>query len=133
MRKEQIIGITGNETIIGAGVRVRGNLTSEHDMIIDGILVGNVKTKGALQVGVNAVIKGNLVAKDVTISGQLEGDVKAANQAAITETGRVRGNIACHEIAIAAGAIFLGTNVMTMVEPAQQVADEEPTPTPSEE
>jgi cytoskeletal protein CcmA (bactofilin family) len=127
MRKEQIIGITGNETIIGAGVRVKGNLTSEHDMIIDGMLVGNVKTKGAITVGVNSIIKGNLVGRDITVSGQLEGDIKASNLAAIGETGRVRGNIACSEIAIASGAIFLGTNVMTMVGPAQPLgAEEEP-------
>jgi len=125
MRKEQVIGITGNETIIGAGVKVKGNLTSEHDMIIDGILVGNIKTKGALTVGVNSIIKGNLVGRDITISGQLDGDIKATNLAAITETGRVRGNIACSEIAIASGAIFLGTNIMTMVEPAQSLSEEE--------
>ena len=127
MRKEQVIGITGNETIIGAGVKVKGNLASEHDMIIDGFLVGNVKTKGALTVGVNSVIKGNLVARDVTVSGQLDGDIKASNLAAITETGRVRGNIACSEIAIASGAIFLGTNVMAFAEPAQPLTEEEPT------
>ena len=132
MRKEQIIGITGNETIIGAGVKVKGNLTSEHDMIIDGMLVGNIKTKGALTLGVNSVVKGNLAARDVTISGQLDCDIKASNLAAITETGRVRGNIACNEIAIASGAIFLGTNVMTMVEPAQPLV-EEPTASSSEE
>lgn len=116
MRKETIIGITGNETIIGSGVRVKGNLTSEHDMIIDGYLVGNVKTKGAITIGVNAIIKGNIVARDVTISGQLDGDTKASNHASITETGRVRGNIACGEISIATGAIFVGTSVMTLSE-----------------
>lgn len=119
MRKETIIGITGNETIIGSGVRVKGNLTSEHDIIIDGNLAGNVKTKGAINVGVNAVIKGNLVARDVSISGQLEGDIKVTNHAAISETGRVRGNIACGDIAIASGGVFLGTSVMAMSEPSE--------------
>ena len=123
MRKDNIIGITGNETIIGAGVKVKGNLSSEHDMIIDGILVGNVKTKGAITIGVNAIIRGTMVARDVTVSGQLEGDIKATNLAAITETGRVRGNIACNEISIASGAVFLGSNVMTMAESPEVLAE----------
>lgn len=124
MRKDQIIGITGNETIIGAGVRVKGNLSSEHDMIIDGLLVGNIKTKGAINLGVNSVVKGNLTARDVSVSGQLDGDIKATNQAAISETGRVRGNIACSEIAIASGGVFMGTNIMTTAESTGELAEE---------
>lgn len=130
MRKETIIGITGNETIIGSGVKVKGNMSSEHDIIIDGQLSGNVKTKGALTIGVNALIKGNIAARDVSISGQLDGDTKASNHVAISETGRVLGNIACGEISIASGGVFMGTSVMAMprmteqeVEPDQPASD----------
>jgi len=116
MRKETIVGITGNETVIGAGVRVKGNLTSEHDMIIDGSLVGNIKTKGAITIGVNGIIKGNLVARDASVSGMLEGDIKATNNVSIMETGRVRGNVSCSDLAITTGAIFMGTSVMAIPE-----------------
>lgn len=127
MRKETIIGITGNETVIGAGVRVKGNLTSEHDMIIDGSLTGNVKTKGAISVGVNGIIKGNLLGRDITVAGQLEGDIKASNNVVLAETGRVRGNIASSDLAIASGAVFVGTSIMALAEiKAEAVSEEAP-------
>ncbi len=128
MRKETIIGITGNETIIGSGVRVKGNLASEHDIIIDGSLSGNVKTKGAITVGVNGIIKGNLAARDVSIAGQLDGDIKSSNQVSIGETGRVRGNIHCGELSVATGAVFMGTSIMAMPEMA---ADNPPVDEPT--
>ena len=130
MRKESVIGITGNETIIGSGVRVRGNLTSEHDIIIDGNLVGNVKTKGAINVGVNANIKGNLVARDISVSGQVEGDLKVASQATIHATGRVQGNIASGNLAIDSGGVFVGSSVMTMTDHSpepQELSNDAPT------
>lgn len=131
MRKDKIVGITGSESIIGEGVRIKGNLTSEHDIIIDGQLTGNVKTKGAVTVGIGAVIKGNLVASDATIAGQVEGDVKVSGHASISETGQVRGNIACSNLAIAAGGIFSGTSLMT-VATAELAPEPEPDVKPNE-
>ncbi len=132
MRKDNVVGsITGSESIIGSGVRIKGNLTSEHDIIIDGTLTGNVKTKGAITVGINASIKGNLVASDVTIAGQVEGDVKVSGHAGITETGQVKGNIASATLSIGSGGIFMGNSIMTISQPAHEPAPEPSEPEPS--
>lgn len=118
MKRDQMAGITGNETMIGTGVRVKGNLSSEHDIVIDGSLTGNVKTKATITIGVNAHVTGNLTARDVGVAGQLHGDAKAANQTAIAETGRVIGNITSTHLAIAHGGIFVGTSIMPLPETA---------------
>ncbi|HSX15140.1 MAG TPA: polymer-forming cytoskeletal protein [Candidatus Saccharimonadales bacterium] len=133
MRKESIVGIVGNETIIGSGVSVKGNLTSEHDIIVDGTISGNIKTKGSLSVGVNANIKGNLIGRDVTVAGQIEGDVKAANHVSIQETGRVNGNIASGSIAISTGGVFIGTSIMTSTPSELQPPADSPDAAPEPE
>lgn len=131
MKRDPMAGITGNETMIGTGVRVKGNLSSEHDIVIDGTLTGNVKTKGAITVGVNAHVSGNLTARDVGVAGQLHGDVKAANQTTIAETGRVIGSITTTHLTIAHGGIFVGASTMPLPETASETI--EPTITPVEE
>ncbi len=120
MKTDQLTGITGNETMIGTGVRVKGNLSSEHDIIIDGTLSGHVKTKGAITIGVNAHVVGNLTARDIALAGRLEGDVKAANQTTLTETWRLTGNITTTHLGIAHGAIFIGNVTMPLPEAARE-------------
>lgn len=131
MRTDQLTGMAGNETTIGTGVRVKGNLSSEHDIIIDGTLGGHVKTKGAITVGVNAHIVGNLTARDIAIAGQVEGDSKAANQTTLTETARLTGNITTTHLAIAHGAIYIGSITMPLPEAAAETpSGDDDTPQP---
>lgn len=107
-RREDVLGVTGADTIIGSGVVVVGNLISEGDMVIDGEVKGNIKTLGNLTLGVNAVIQGHVSGADVRVSGALEGNITAEGEASISETGNVIGDIICNTIAIGSGAIFRG-------------------------
>lgn len=122
-RKDDLLGVSAAETVIGSGVRVKGTLVGEGDMTIDGLISGDVKTAGNLVVGVNAIIKGNVRARSTRIGGQVDGDIVASSETAITETGRVRGNITTASLAIAAGAIFVGSSHMTQTE-AQEIPSE---------
>lgn len=95
-------------TIIGAGVKFKGNLSSEGDIFVDSRSVGNLKSGGLITIGVNAVVDGNLSARDIKIAGELRGHVLAESSVEITETGRVTGNINCQRLAITSGAQLSG-------------------------
>ncbi len=107
-RREDVLGVTGADTVIGAGVIVSGNLNSEGDMVVDGEVSGNIKTLGNLTIGVNALINGNISGADVRVSGSLQGNINAEGEASIGETGNVLGDIICNTIAIGSGAVFRG-------------------------
>lgn len=122
-KKDDLMRLTEAETIIGAGVRVRGTLISDGDVTIDGQLHGEVKTSGNLNLGVNALVKANVTGRNVRVAGQLTGNVKASDETSITETGKVVGNISTSTLSIGTGAIFIGTSSMTESS-AQEMPDE---------
>lgn len=111
-KKQDMFGVSGTDTIIGSGVKLKGNLSSETDITIDGDLVGNIKSGGHLTIGVNAHITGNLAATSITIAGRVDGNVTSVDSTSITEAGQVNGDISCSRIEIAMGGIFVGASKM---------------------
>ncbi len=102
----------GAETIVGTSVKLKGNLKSDGDIIIDGIVTGELKTKGSVIIGPNANIIANIKAKDITVSGSVQGNIEATDRLDIMETGRVIGDISANILSISAGALFTGNSKM---------------------
>ncbi len=122
-RKGELLAIAGVETLIGADVRVKGNLTSEGDVNIDGTLLGNLKTSGSITLGVNAAIQGNLTGRNVTVAGRLVGNISAQEATIIKASGRVLGDITTGQIAIELDAEFKGACNMPLSDEAIAQAD----------
>lgn len=111
-RRTETIHSTGTETVVGAGVTLRGDLRSDGDILIDGRLEGRIETEGNLSIGVNAVVFGPVSGMNVSIAGRVEGPVGAAGEVAITSTGQVLGDIACNTLSVESGGVFLGRSQM---------------------
>lgn len=126
-RKNDLAGVAGGETVIGAGVRIKGTLTSESDITIDGRLDGEIKAAGTVHIGVNGVIRSDITATNVNVEGQLKGNVEASGETTIASTAKVTGNIATSMISIESGALFIGKVTMTKTEiSAADEVEEEP-------
>jgi cytoskeletal protein CcmA (bactofilin family) len=126
-RRDDVLGVTGADTVIGAGVIVHGNLTSESDVMIDGTLDGDIRTMGDVTIGVNARIKANVHGLNVTVAGELQGNIIAEGEATIRETGRVTGDITAAGLAITSGGIFSGKSIVHQQRELDLApADEEP-------
>jgi cytoskeletal protein CcmA (bactofilin family) len=130
---DDALGVAGAETIIGSGVIVRGNLTSESDIIIDGALTGHIKANGDVTVGVNARIKADIEATNVTVGGSVVGNITASGQASIRETGNVEGDIKATGLAISSGGIFIGRSLMEQPPTLNRATDELATETAATE
>mgnify|MGYP001795487832 CR=1 FL=1 len=115
-RKNEISTVTSGETIIGAGVKVKGALLSDSDITIDGKLEGEIKATGTVHIGVNGIIKADILATNVTVGGQVRGNIEATGETLIASTGKVTGNIATSLIGIDPGAMFIGKVTMTKTE-----------------
>lgn len=109
---DDALGVAGAETVVGTGVIVHGNLASQSDIIVDGILEGSIKTAGNVTIGVNAQIKANISGSNVTIAGSVKGNVTANGEASILETGHIEGDIKSAGLAISSGGVFIGRSVM---------------------
>ncbi|HSH31668.1 MAG TPA: polymer-forming cytoskeletal protein, partial [Candidatus Saccharimonadales bacterium] len=107
-------------------VKVKGNLASDGDIMIDGTLSGEIKAAGNVTLGVNAVVKADITAHSVTVAGKLQGDIKAETEAGLTESCQVKGTITAATVSILPGAVFIGSVVMTETE-TQVLLDQDET------
>jgi cytoskeletal protein CcmA (bactofilin family) len=108
-KRHDLIGIDSADTVIGSGVKLKGNLVTDGDIVIDGSLQGNINAHGNVTIGVNARITGNISGRNIAIAGNLQGNIKAIEQTSISETGGVTGDINTKSISIGAGAIISGS------------------------
>jgi len=100
--------IKSAETIIGPSVRVEGDFISEHDIIIDGQVVGNISTSNNLRIGKGAIVKAKIDAKNAYISGKVVGNVSVKEKLKITESASIKGNISAKILEIEQGASLIG-------------------------
>lgn len=109
MAKRLDIVATGADTIVGAGVKIKGDLNSDGDIIIDGTVTGDIKAGGSVSLGVNAIVKANVSARSASVAGQLKGNITATDTTVVLATGKVTGNIKTDNIAVELGGIVIGT------------------------
>jgi cytoskeletal protein CcmA (bactofilin family) len=95
------------------GTEVRGNIRTESNIRIDGVLHGNLETHGRLVIGASGVIKGEIVCQDADVEGSIEGDIRISNLLALRSTAHVSGNITTGKIVIENGAEFDGNCKMS--------------------
>src|SRR3990167_1596947 len=109
------------ETVVGATVKIEGDLVSEGDIRVDGMVSGKIKTSKNLYVGPEASIEADVEAASAMLAGTVKGDVKIKDSLTIEATGKIRGNIACARLSIAEGAMFSGS--CTMPEAGSAIQD----------
>ena len=112
------------ETIVSSSMRIEGELKSQGNIKIDGIVSGKVHTSQDLTVGPNAQIDADLIAANCVIAGVVKGNVTIKGSLMILETGKIIGNISCTSLGIHEGAYFSGNCRMNDVKtaPAQPTA-----------
>lgn len=96
------------ETIIGPSVRVEGNFFGEGDVVVEGEVVGSLKTTKNLRVGERAVIEADVEAQTALISGEVRGNLTVKDRTELTSTARIHGDIKTTVISIDSGAVVYG-------------------------
>ncbi|MDP2737050.1 MAG: polymer-forming cytoskeletal protein [bacterium] len=113
------------ETVIGPSVKVKGDFNGQGNIIVEGMVDGNLKTNGRLEVGKTAKITANVEAKEAKVGGQVSGNVKIKGFLEITATAKIFGDVETSGLSIERGAIFNGKCTMTAgIEEAKKTSKE---------
>jgi cytoskeletal protein CcmA (bactofilin family) len=95
---------------IGPSIYIKGDLTGEEDLIIQGHVEGTINLKqNNLTIGQEGKISANIFARTITIEGFLKGDVLGEEKVLIKKTGNVHGNVTAPRISLEDGAKFKGS------------------------
>ena len=108
--------VNTNETfsanIINAGTLVKGDIECQGDIRFDGILTGNIITKGKLVIGNNGEIKGEIVCANCDIEGSVDGKISVLDLLSFRSTAKFVGTILTGRLSVEPGAYFSGTCTM---------------------
>lgn len=104
----KIKGPQNIETIIGPSVKLEGDFEGSGDMVVDGIVIGNLKTKNYLKVGKDAKISANVEAQNAYIAGEISGNLNVKGDLEFTSSAKIGGDINCHSLTIERGALING-------------------------
>lgn len=111
-KKEENINMEGVETIIGQSVTVEGDFEAAGNVIVEGKVVGNIKTNKFLRVGNSARITANVAAESAIVAGEIEGNITIKEGLELLATAKIFGDIKTKSIIVAAGAIMNGKCVV---------------------
>lgn len=114
-------------TLIGAGTSVKGDITSNSDLRIDGTITGNVHCSAKIVVGANGTVEGDITGNQADIVGKVSGNIRAKDLLQLRGDSVVTGNIYAGRLQIEPsatfnGQCFMGANVVEMNNNEQQAA-----------
>lgn len=95
-------------TVIGPGITIEGEVSSEDEVVIGGVLRGKLVAEGPVTVEVDGVVEADIGAQSVSIGGNVTGNVTAADRVELRSGGKLVGDVKTARLTIADGAMFKG-------------------------
>jgi cytoskeletal protein CcmA (bactofilin family) len=103
--KQDIAGMI----LIGKSFVIKGQVSCDGDLYIDGQVEGSVDPKGnRLTIGPDGRLKANVTARAVLVQGKLEGNIQASERVDLKQSAVVVGDIVTQRISIEHGACIKG-------------------------
>ena len=99
---------TNKINLIGVGTTIEGNISSNENIRFDGILVGNLTTKGKVFIGQSGKISGEIMCKNCEVEGVVDGKMNIEELLSLRSMSRIYGEIKTSKLAIEPGAILTG-------------------------
>jgi len=95
---------------LGASLHVKGEITGNEDLLIDGSVEGLVQLEERkLTIGASARVTADVIAREVVVYGNVKGNLRARDRIEIKKDGSVVGDLTTARISIEDGAYFKGS------------------------
>jgi cytoskeletal protein CcmA (bactofilin family) len=96
-------------TVIGKSVIIRGELTGNEDLFMDGQIEGTITLTGSrLTIGPNAIVNADMNVQDVIIFGKVDGNIKASGSIDLRQSAVVTGDVLAGRLSIEESAVIKG-------------------------
>jgi cytoskeletal protein CcmA (bactofilin family) len=95
-------------TVIGAGLTIEGEITTDEDVVVLGTVRGKLQAKEGVTIEAGGVVEANVTGGALRIAGVMTGDILSTDRVDLQAGARVVGNMKAARITIADGAQFKG-------------------------
>jgi len=108
------IGGGGDMANIGKSIVIKGDLSGNEDLVIEGKVEGKVDLpNNRLTIGAGGQVQAQVHAKTVVVIGRVAGNVSAGERLEIQATGIVEGDVEAPRLVVAEGAVLNGSVKMS--------------------
>ena len=106
---------------IGKSIVIKGDLSGNEDLVIEGKVEGKVDLpNNRLTIGAGGQVQAQVHAKNVVVIGRVAGNVSAGERLEIQATGIVEGDVEAPRLVVAEGAVLNGSVKMSAKSAAAQ-------------
>lgn len=95
-------------SIVGPGMRVSGDCSTEGTLRVEGRVEGTVRAEKAVVVGSDGVVVGDIHTQDAVIAGRVEGSIAAKSRVELQSGSRVQGDIRSRRVKLDEGGFVDG-------------------------
>lgn len=95
-------------TVIGAGITIEGEVTTDEDVVVEGTIRGKLTAKEAVTVAAGAVVEADVEGGSLHVAGAITGNIVCGDRVDLQTGAKVVGNVRAARITIADGAQFKG-------------------------
>jgi cytoskeletal protein CcmA (bactofilin family) len=114
-------------TLISSGTTLKGDISSNSDLRIDGTIIGNIHSSAKIVIGANGVVEGDISGTQADIVGKVSGNIRAKELLQLRGECMVTGNLYAGKLQVEPTATFngqchMGANVVEMSSLNEQTA-----------
>ncbi len=96
--------------VIGPTVRIKGEISGEEDLVVQGKIEGKIEVKGrGVTVGKAGKVNANIYARSIRVEGKVCGDLFGEQEIVIEAEGDVEGNLVAPSVRLENGSKFKGS------------------------
>jgi cytoskeletal protein CcmA (bactofilin family) len=99
------------EVLLSPQGRVEANIQAT-SIVLAGQVKGNLAAKGDVSLPAESRLDGNIRAHNVEVGGMVKGNIIGKGKVALGPRARVEGDVTSTTLAIADGAVFIGSSIM---------------------
>ena len=105
---------TGNRressATIGASIRIKGDLSGDEDLLIQGQIQGKIKLASHnVTVGPSGRVQADIRGRNIRVEGEVHGNLFGQEEIVIRASGRVEGNLQAPRVTLENGSKFKGS------------------------
>ncbi len=93
----------GNLSIVAAGMRIVGELTTNGVVKIEGVVEGSIRAEQEVLVAKEGLVEGDIYSRQAVIGGKVVGSVQADERVEVQPGSIVNGNIATKRLIVQEG------------------------------
>ena len=114
-------------TLISTGTTLKGDISSNSDLRIDGTVLGNIHSSSKIIIGSSGVVEGDISGNQADIVGKVSGNIRAKELLQLRGESVVTGNLYAGKLQVEPSATFngqchMGANIVEMNNNEQQNA-----------